>query len=206
MIPDGRLTEHVRLAVRGGAQIVQYRNKRARSDKLMRELQELRELCRACQVPLLINDDVALALTIDADGVHLGRDDGSVAAARSLLGKTRLIGASCYNDLALANQARAEGADYVAFGSFNASPTKPDAVKASPMLLVRARRELDLPIVAIGGITPENGTLLIEAGADALAVISGVFAQPDIATAAARYSRLFEPAADEAEPLQEDLT
>lgn len=206
VIPQGKLTEHVRGAVRGGAQLVQYRNKHARGNDVMRELHELRELCRACRVPLLINDDISLVLAVDADGVHLGRDDEGLATARAQLGKGKLIGASCYNDLARANEARAQGADYVAFGSFYASPTKPDAVKANPMLLVRARRELDLPIVAIGGITPENGALLVDAGADALAVISGVFSQPDIAAAAARYSRLFEPAVDDAEPLQEDLT
>lgn len=207
VIPDGKLTEYVRLAVRGGAQLVQYRDKRATGERRLRELHELRELCRACQVPLLINDDVALAQTIDADGVHLGRDDESVEAARARLGEGKLIGASCYNDLRRAEEAQRQGADYVAFGSFHASPTKPDAVKATPTLLVEARRRFDLPIVAIGGITPENGALLIDAGTDALAVISGVFAQADIAVAAARYSRLFESSAvDDAETLQEDLT
>ena len=208
VIPAGKLLAQVRLALRGGARLVQYRNKGPAGDTSLHELRELRELCRACRVPLLVNDDVALALAIDADGVHLGRDDESVASARTLLGRGRLIGASCYNDLRLAEEARAQGADYVAFGSFHASPTKPGTVRASPTLLVQARRQFDLPIVAIGGITPENGALLIDAGADALAVISGLFAQTDIVAAAARYSRLFESSAvdDDAETLQEDLT
>lgn len=207
VIPTGRLVAQVRLALRGGARLVQYRNKGEADETRLRELRELRELCRACRVPLLINDDLALAQAVDADGVHLGRDDENLVTARTLLGRGRLIGASCYNDLRLAEEARAQGADYVAFGSFHASPTKPDAARASPTLLARARRQLDLPIVAIGGITPENGALLIDAGADALAVISGLFAQTDIVAAAARYSRLFESSVvDDAETLQEDLT
>lgn len=206
VIPAAQMLAQVRLALRGGARVVQYRNKGRADDARLAELRELRELCRACRVPLLINDDVALAQAVDADGVHLGRDDTDVATARTLLGNGRLIGASCYNDLRLAEEAQAQGADYVAFGSFHASPTKPDATRASPTLLVRARRQLDLPIVAIGGITPENGALLIDAGADALAVISGLFAQTDIVAAALRYSRLFESSAVDAETLQEDLT
>ena len=123
--------------------------------------------------------------------MHLGRDDADVASARRVLGARALIGVSCYNDLALAQKAEADGADYVAFGSFYPSPTKPQAPRAELELLRAARRTLRVPIVAIGGITPDNGAALITAGADALAVIEGVFGQPDIRAAAARYTRLF---------------
>ena len=153
---------------------------------------------------MLVNDDVALARELDADGVHLGRDDESIAQARAALGPRKIIGASCYNDLRRAQEAQAQGADYIAFGSFHASPTKPEAVSASPTLLTRARRQTDLPLVAIGGITPDNGALLISAGADALAVISGIFAQADAESAARRYARLFEPALSEDDSQQRD--
>lgn len=154
----------------------------------------LRTLCRARRVPLIINDDIELAVAVDADGVHLGRDDGDLSAARDRLGPGRLIGISCYNDLELARAAAAQGADYVAFGSFFVSATKPAAAPADIALLRRARRTLAVPIVAIGGITPENGRALIAAGADMLAVIRGVFATTDVRRAAQSFSELFAPA------------
>lgn len=197
LLSGDELIRRVRQALRGGARLVQYRHKGAFDEARRAELRALRELCRACGAPLLINDDIALARELDADGVHLGREDGAVSEARSALGARRLIGASCYNDLRLARAAEAQGADYVAFGSFHASSTKPDAVRASPTLLANARRQLDLPLVAIGGITPENGALLVAAGADALAVISGLFAQADTEAAARRYAQLFDNAAFE---------
>lgn len=200
----GGLTARVRQALRGGARLVQYRHKGPMDPARLSEARSLRELCRACAAPLLVNDDVDLARELGADGVHLGRDDATIAEARVALGSGGIIGASCYNDLRLAQAAQEQGADYLAFGSFHASPTKPDAVKASPTLLAAARRQTGLPLVAIGGITPENGALLIAAGADALAVISGLFAQPDPEAAARRYARLFAPAFPDEDPQQRE--
>ncbi|HWR87853.1 MAG TPA: thiamine phosphate synthase [Acidiferrobacterales bacterium] len=182
----------VRAALDGGARVIQYRDKKSGAKQREAIARALNALCREHAVPLLINDDVALAALVGAAGVHLGRDDPDIAAARAALGPTALIGVSCYNELARAQAAQAMGADYVAFGRFFPSRTKPQAVPATPELLRAARAGLNIPIVAIGGITPENGASLIAAGADALAVIEGVFNQPDIRAAAERYARLFE--------------
>jgi thiamine-phosphate pyrophosphorylase len=180
-------------ALAGGGRAVQYRDKGRDPDRRRREALELLALCRERGVPLLINDDVELAAAVGADGVHLGRDDPPLAEARRRLGPDALIGVSCYNELERALAARDAGADYVAFGRFFASGTKPLAVQAEPALLRRARPLVRLPLVAIGGITPENGGALIEAGADMLAVVGGVFGQPDIRRAALAFSTLFEP-------------
>jgi thiamine-phosphate pyrophosphorylase len=140
----------------------------------------------------IINDDVTLAKETQADGVHLGREDAAIAQARKQLGSRAIIGVSCYNELARAEQAAAQGADYVAFGRFFPSRTKPQAVPASLDLLREAKKKLHIPVVAIGGITPENGASLIAAGANALAVIEGVFGQADVRAAAERYASLFK--------------
>jgi thiamine-phosphate pyrophosphorylase len=191
LIPDDHLAEAVEQAIRGGARLVQYRDKSGDANRRHHQATELATLCRRYRVPFLVNDDVGLAAAAGADGVHLGREDETVAHAREQLGDTALIGISCYNDIARAREAQAAGADYVAFGSFFPSTTKPQAVRADTSLLREARRTLSVPVVAIGGITPENGAELIAAGADALAVITGVFASHDIAEAAGRYARLF---------------
>ena len=149
-------------------------------------------LCHAAGALFVVNDDVELAAAIGADGVHVGRDDAAVAQARARLGPYRIVGASCYDQIDLGRSAVAAGADYVAFGSFHPSPTKPGAVRADPELLRRARRELAVPLVAIGGITPENGAALIAAGADMLAVIHAVFGAADTRAAAAAIARLFD--------------
>ncbi len=188
------LAAAVEPALRGGARVVQYRDKSGDHERRLAEAVVLRALCNAYRVPLLINDDVDLASACAADGVHLGRDDLDVASARARLPAGSLIGVSCYNRFDLAHQAAAQGADYVAFGSFYPSPTKPQAVRADPGLLRLARAELDIPAVAIGGITPDNGAALVQAGADMLAVISAVFAAPDIAVAARAFARCFTPA------------
>jgi thiamine-phosphate pyrophosphorylase len=180
-------------ALAGGARAIQYRDKGTDGARRRREALELRTLCRQRGVPLLINDDVDLAAAVGADGVHLGRADLPLAEARRRLGPDALIGVSCYNELERALAARDAGADYVAFGRFHPSGTKPLAVQAEPDLLRRARPLVGLPLVAIGGITPENGGALIEAGADMLAVVGGVFGQPDIRRAALAFSVLFEP-------------
>jgi thiamine-phosphate pyrophosphorylase len=185
------LVGKVRQALAGGARIVQYRNKAA--DAELRRLQgaALLALCRAERVPMIINDDVELALALGADGVHLGRGDGDVAAARARLGGERLLGASCYDRLDFAESAHNAGADYVAFGSAFPSVTKPGAPQAPLSLYREAKARLGLPIVAIGGITGENASALIAAGADAVAVISDLFDAPDVERRARQLARLF---------------
>lgn len=188
--PD-RLADQVSHALSGGARLVQYRHKGL--DRALRHAQAraVQQVCRAAGVPFIVNDDLALAVELDADGVHLGRDDGDPSEARQRLGERAIIGISCYDDLELARQAERAGASYVAFGAFFPSSTKPDTVQAKPERLTAARRALRIPVVAIGGITPDNGGLLIAAGAQLLAVVSGVFAQPDLAAAARAYASLF---------------
>lgn len=185
------LLAKVRLALQGGAKVVQYRDKSDDVALRFEQASELLALCREFAVPLLINDDLRLADLTGADGLHIGRDDGSLREARLILGPRSLIGVSCYNDLSLARAAQEGGASYAAFGSFFASPTKPHAVAAPLDLLRQAKRELTIPLVAIGGITCENGAALVEAGADALAVISAVFDAPDIRAAAIEFDLLF---------------
>lgn len=186
----GQLVSMVRQGLLGGVRLVQYRNKSADYALRLRQASALRALTRQFSVPLLVNDDAPLALRAGADGVHIGKDDGTVAAARALLGGDKIIGVSCYNRLDLAHRAVREGADYVAFGSFFDSAVKPNAVATSPDLLVRARQQLGVPLVAIGGITACNGAQLIEAGADALAVISALFGASNIADAARALTQL----------------
>lgn len=190
-LDDAHLVTTVRAAIEGGARLIQYRDKKHDAVARERQAHALAVLCRQAAVPLLINDDVLLARKINADGVHLGRDDMTLGAARSILGPQTIIGVSCYNDAARALTAQREGADYVAFGSFFPSRSKPKAVHAPIELLTETRAQIQIPIVAIGGITPDNGVALIGAGADALAVIDGVFGQADARAAAAAYARLF---------------
>lgn len=191
LIGGAKLAPAVEAALRGGAAMVQYRDKRTGKSRRLREVKELLALCRHYGVPLIVNDDVPLARQSGADGVHLGRDDADPAQARAVLGPRAMIGISCYDSLQHAYEAARAGADYVAFGSFFPSATKPDAAPASLELLHEARRQLDIPIAAIGGIMPDNGAALIRAGADWLAVIRGVFATPDIEAAARRYAALY---------------
>lgn len=172
------------------AACLQYRNKRADEDQRRRQADGLRALCCEAGVALVVNDDAALAAAIGADGVHLGEHDGAIATARALLGNDAIIGASCYDNLQQAVDAAAQGADYVAFGAFFPSPTKPGARHASIDLL-RGSHALALPRVAIGGITPDNAPVLIAAGADLVAVISGVFDAPDPIAAARAYAACF---------------
>lgn len=186
-----RLLQQVRAALSGGAAVVQYRSKSSDVALQHEQATEMLALCHAFDVPLIVNDSLRLADLSGADGVHLGRGDGSVRQARIVLGAEKTVGMSCYNNLELALAAQAEGADYVAFGSFFPSATKPGAVPASLGLLQEARKRLHVPIVAIGGITVENAPALIAAGADAIAVISGLFDAPDIELAARHYSQLF---------------
>ncbi|HYG07216.1 MAG TPA: thiamine phosphate synthase [Stenotrophomonas sp.] len=176
-----------------GVTWLQYRNKAV--DAATRQLQAgaLAALCREHGVPLIVNDDAQLAQAVGADGVHLGEDDGDIAAARTLLGPRALIGASCYDQLALAQRAVAAGANYVAFGAFFPSRSKQGTRHAEPALLDGAAK-LGVPRVAIGGITPDNGQALVDAGADLLAVISGVYSAPDPLAALRAYRGCFDAA------------
>ena len=185
------LVGKVRQALAGGARIVQYRNKAADGELRHSQGAALLELCRAKRVPMIVNDNVELALALGADGVHLGREDGDLAAARARLGRGKLLGASCYDRLDLAESARDAGADYVAFGSAFPSETKRGAPRAPFSLYLEARARLGLPIVAIGGITRGNAGVLITAGVDAVAVISDLFVAPDIERRAREFASLF---------------
>lgn len=177
-------------ALRGGAALLQYRDKSADRVRRHDEASALAALCARHGVPLIVNDDVELAVAVDAAGVHLGEDDVDIAVARAYLGERAIIGVSCYDSLERAQTLAREGADYLAFGAFFPSPTKPSARHATPGLL-RAAKPLGLPLVAIGGITPDNAPGLIAAGADFVAAISGVFGAADPATATRRYATLF---------------
>jgi len=191
-LPDTvELVRNVRAALQGGARVLQYRNKAADAALKLAQALALRQLAREFKTTFIVNDDAHLAAQVDADGVHLGGEDGSVAAARALLGSSKLIGVSCYNRLSLARATVRQGADYVAFGAFFSSSVKPDAVQADVALLKTARSELHVPIVAIGGITQQNGASLIAAGADALAVITALWTAPDIQISAQEFSTLF---------------
>jgi thiamine-phosphate pyrophosphorylase len=192
LLPAEELVANVAYAIQGGAVMIQYRDKGNDEMRRQYEAADLSNLCRPLGVPLIINDDMELASNIMAKGVHLGKDDADIASARAKLGANAIIGVSCYNDLQRAIEAEKAGADYVAFGSFFASPTKPNAVQADPDLLRQAKAQLTIPVVAIGGINADNGAQLVTAGADMLAVIHGVFGQPDIAAAAEKIAKLFE--------------
>lgn len=181
----GNIEQKARLALEGGVALIQYRRK----TRNVAEAHAILRLAREFRTAMIVNDDLELALEIDADGVHLGREDGDLAAARKRLGR-KLLGASCYNEPALARTAVKAGVDYVAFGSVFASPTKPSAVRA-PMALFAGARPLGVPLAAIGGITLDNAPQLIAAGADLLAVVTDLFDAPDIRQRARDYGKLF---------------
>ena len=188
--PRDDILARTEAALRGGAVMVQYRDKTIDRERRAEEARALRAACVRYDARLIINDDIELTQTVRAHGVHLGETDATPSAARAALGSDAIIGVSCYADLSRARQLAALDVDYLALGAFYPSPTKPHARRAHPQLLHDAR-ELGLPLVAIGGITPDNGAALIAAGADFLAVISGVFAAPDTEAAARHYSALF---------------
>jgi thiamine-phosphate pyrophosphorylase len=191
LIPADKLTNQVAAAIRGGAAIIQYRDKSSSPEQRQQQAAALVSLCHDHGIPLIINDDVELAVVVGAHGVHLGKADSTLRSARKQLGSDAIIGVSCYNEFERAVEAASEGADYVAFGRFFPSQSKPDTVTADPELLRQARQRLGIPVVAIGGITSENGQPLITAGAQLLAAIHGVFGQADVQAAARRYAELF---------------
>jgi thiamine-phosphate pyrophosphorylase len=191
LTPDSRLIAQVEAALRGGARVIQYRDKSNNRAKRIQQATALTELCLRYQRPLLINDDPQLALDCGAAGVHLGQGDSGLNQARALLGSQAIIGITCHDSLALAQQAQQQGADYVAFGAFFASTSKPDAQPAPLALLQQAHAQLDIPVVAIGGINVDNAAQLIAQGADMIAVIADLFAAPDIEHQAQRLTALF---------------
>lgn len=186
------LCKKVEAALQGGASLVQYRNKAADSDLRLQQASALLVLCRAYNVPLLINDHLDLCVQIGADGVHLGGMDGEISAARRLLGADKIIGASCYNRIELAEKAQAEGASYVAFGACFNTSTKPNAVNAPLSLFVQAKQKTNIPLVAIGGITLENAQQVARADVDAIAVVSALFSSEDITKTSQQFTLLFK--------------
>jgi thiamine-phosphate pyrophosphorylase len=186
LMTDGLLLPAVEQTLRGGAHMLQYRNKIATPAERTAQAQALLELCNRYRVPLIINDDIELAAASGAAGVHLGRNDASLPQARRRLGTAAIIGVSCYNQLPRALEAQAAGANYVAFGSVYPSPTKPDAVRVPLQLFTQAKQSLHIPVCAIGGIRHDNAAPLLESGVDLLAVISAIFAQKDIESATRR--------------------
>lgn len=193
LIADNELFSAVEAAILGGAKVIQYRNKSASNALQYQQAEQLRALCQQHQVLFLINDDPALARAVNADGVHVGRDDGKIADARKQLGAQAIIGVSCYNQLKNAQHAISQGADYIAFGRFFPSKTKPHALQAELSLLAQAELHLNVPIVAIGGITLHNARQLISHGADAIAVIHSLFHnKQQIMNTAKAYQALFK--------------
>jgi thiamine-phosphate pyrophosphorylase len=190
LTPDGldadAMVASVGAALDGGAAAIQYRNKTAKPDLRLRHARALRALCAERGAVFIVNDDIDLAQAV-------GRDDATIGDARARLRPGALIGASCYDSLDRAEAAVAAGADYIAFGSFYPSSTKPDAVRAAPSLIAAARARWRVPVVAIGGITVINAPALIDAGADAVAIISALFDAPDITAAARSFAALFGP-------------
>lgn len=196
--PDALCAEPARLgvavaaALAGGARLIQYRDKRNAAPDRARLAAELLALCRRHGARLIINDDVELARASGADGVHLGAADMPLREARQRLGDDAIIGVSCANQLERARAAQDGGASYAAFGRFFPSRTKPGAPQAEPALLRQARSALDIPLCAIGGVTPDNAGILIAAGADLVAAVEGVFGAADIAAVARAYARRFD--------------
>ena len=186
-MPFGDIAEQ---ALKGGARVLQYRDKSADSRRRQQQARVLTDLCVKYNALHIINDDPELAMSVGADGVHVGRDDNNVMDIRKAYPQL-LIGASCYNSLELARKKTEEGASYLAFGSFFPSPTKPQAIRAGPELLMQARQKYNLPLVAIGGIMAENARSLIESGADAVAVISAVLNDKDPQRASRDIASLF---------------
>lgn len=191
LIAPEELLNSAEQAILGGAVMIQYRSKFLDVCLKQRQAAELVALCQRHAVPLIINDDVELALRVGADGVHLGKSDHTIEVARTLLGDNAIIGISCYNELARAQQAKEAGADYIAFGRFFSSQTKPLAIQATISLIGQAK-PFGLPIAVIGGIRHDNASSLIEAGADLLAVVQGVFGQTNVFSAAQKFTALMK--------------
>ncbi|WP_222909586.1 thiamine phosphate synthase [Pseudomonas sp. DNDY-54] len=193
LLSDGRLLSYAEAALKGGARLLQYRDKSSDDRRRLREAEALRELCARHGAQLIINDDAELAARLGV-GLHLGQDDGSLAVARALLGRQAIIGATCHARLDLAEQAVREGASYIAFGRFFDSHTKPGAPAATPEMLEQARQRFSLPITVIGGVTLDNAPDLIARGASLIAVVHALFAadsSSEVERRARAFSELF---------------
>lgn len=191
LISESAFAKTVEQALQGGAAIIQYRDKSSDDTKRRQQAALLRALCSQYAATLIINDDLTLAKTVAADGVHLGENDATISEARMLLGDTRLIGVSCYNQLQRALAAQSAGADYVAFGAIFDSPTKQAARSASCALITAAKSQLSIPVCAIGGIDTSNVAKVIGAGADMAAMISALWNADDIKHTSELIARLF---------------
>jgi len=187
ILSDEEFLEKVEIVLKNGAALLQYRDKSG----IFKYAVEIKKLCNQYNIPLIINDNLQLAKEIDADGVHLGKDDDDLKSAREFLGNKKIIGVSCYNDLNRAFEMQNMGATYIAFGAFFSSNTKPLAIKADLELLKEAKNKLSIPIVCIGGITLENADQLISNGADYIAVIQGLFKANDLAKTTQQFSKKF---------------
>ena len=185
------LIRKTQLAIEGGAFMVQYRSKILNRDVKMQQCDAILRLCREYDVPCIVNDDVEMCRVLNADGVHLGENDDNIAEVRHILGEDSIIGSSCYDQLDRAKQAQKEGASYVAFGAMFPTPTKPNAPRATLELLREAKREIQIPIIAIGGITMNNAHDVIETGIDAIAVITSLYESNAIKETAEIFSQMF---------------
>lgn len=185
------LIDMVEQSILGGIHILQYRNKTADIEQQEKEAQLLSQLCKKRKILFLVNDDIELAIKVDADGVHLGQNDTLIKEARNSLGKNKIIGITCHNKIELAQKAQNDGADYVAFGRFYPSKTKPNATQANLSLISSARKLISIPIVAIGGITPDCAPSLLKEGAHMLAIVHGIFGQHDILHATRQFVKIY---------------
>lgn len=174
-----------------GVGLLQYRHKTANGELRLEQASALLKLCRQHNVPFIINDHIDLCITLDADGIHVGGTDASVAVVRTLMGKDKILGASCYGDFALAEQAQIAGASYVAFGGFYPSRVKKYEVSTPASIVSKAKSQLTLPVCVIGGMTPDNAKPLVKEGADMVAAISSVYSAEDIATEVREFAALF---------------
>jgi len=189
LLNEKNFKEKIELALLGGTRIIQYRDKSSNQTKRLQQATQLCELCRRYKATSIINDDIELAHTVRADGVHLGKNDHSIEQARNLLGEHAIIGVSCYDDINLAIDAENNNADYVAFGAMFSSPTKPEARITHPEIISSAKNKTSLPVCAIGGITLENITQLVIHDVDMIAVISSLFSSEDIKLTAKNMSQ-----------------
>lgn len=186
------LLAKVEAALQGGISVLQYRNKQASCQLQTQQASTILPLCRKYNVPFIINDSVEICLALDADGVHIGADDGNIAEVKVRLGANKILGASCYNRFDLALSAQQAGATYVAFGACFASSTKPHAPVASLDLFKQTKAQLHIPVVAIGGITLINAPSAIQAGADSIAVINAIFNSDDVKLTTQQFAQLFK--------------
>ncbi|VAW56973.1 Thiamin-phosphate pyrophosphorylase [hydrothermal vent metagenome] len=180
LMPENKFLTYALAAIESGITILQYRDKSTNQKKRIYQARELKKMCDAHNVILIINDDTHLAKQVNADGVHIGKSDSTLAETRNILGSNKIIGVSCYNQLHLAREAINSNASYIAFGRFFNSSTKPDAPLATIDLITSLKKESDMPICCIGGITTENCQPLINTGTNMLAVINDIFSHDDI--------------------------